>query len=168
MGWDDAGGASGSGGAAAMSGYVRRPLLPAPVGPLACSVIVSRFGAEIEETARKFEETGSPQGVDAARQLRDALAAMGESARLRNLAQAGAGSASGTSEPVGVTHGATSGSSPWTLLTVSQVAEQLRVSRRYVTSLCVDGRLSATKPGRAWLIEAVSVADYQTVKEQTA
>ena len=142
------------------AGEVRQTLLAASVGPLASSVIVSRFGLALEETARNFELVGTPEAVGAAKQLRRALAEMRESARLRNLARAEIGSGGGTAEPAGVAPGPELGAPPWIhLLRVSQVVERLGVSGSYVRRMCRDGDLSATKVGREWLIEEQAVAD---------
>jgi len=85
-------------------------------------VIAREFGSAIEELASRHELAGS---IDAARQLRGAVAQMRESARLRNLAQAGEGSVGGTSEPEVRAAGSSSESPPWSHLTVGEVAERL-------------------------------------------
>jgi Helix-turn-helix domain len=43
----------------------------------------------------------------------------------------------------------------------SMVAASLGCSERWVTQLCLTGRLAATKQGRSWLIDSTSVEDYK-------
>lgn len=159
------GGCARAPGAGAVTAGQRRPLLPAVVGPLASAVIARDLGSVIEEMASRHDRAGS---VDIARQLRLALAQMCESARLRNLAQAGDTSADATTELPETGGGARSdcppdaGSRWWS---VGQVAEKLSCSPRRVRTLCSerDGRLSATRlpsRGRPYLIDPESVAEY--------
>jgi excisionase family DNA binding protein len=44
---------------------------------------------------------------------------------------------------------------------VSEVAVMLNCGPRWVTALCQQGRLAATKHGREWRIDAASVDDYR-------
>ena len=43
----------------------------------------------------------------------------------------------------------------------SMVAASLDCSERWVTQLCLTGRLAAVKRGRSWLIDVDSVEDYR-------
>lgn len=45
-------------------------------------------------------------------------------------------------------------------LTALEVAAVLRMKPYAVAELCKTGKLRATKPGRAWLIEADSLREY--------
>jgi excisionase family DNA binding protein len=44
---------------------------------------------------------------------------------------------------------------------VAEVAVMLNCGPRWVTALCQQGRLAATKRGRSWLIDPSSVEDFQ-------
>jgi excisionase family DNA binding protein len=56
--------------------------------------------------------------------------------------------------------GACLGSLPNGWVDTSLVAAELGCSERWVTQLCLTGRLAATKRGRSWLIDRDSVEDY--------
>ena len=53
------------------------------------------------------------------------------------------------------------GSLPNRWVDVCEVAAVLNCSARWVTALCQQGRLAATKRGRSWLIDRDSVEDYK-------
>ena len=47
-----------------------------------------------------------------------------------------------------------------TFLTASEVADVLRMTAYEVSRLCREGKIKATRPGRAWLISRAALDDY--------
>jgi excisionase family DNA binding protein len=50
------------------------------------------------------------------------------------------------------------------LLPVPDVAEMLGLSRQRILQLIGDGKLTATKPGREWLVMASSVQEFMDAR----
>jgi hypothetical protein len=69
-------------------------------------------------------------------------------------------SAADSAEVTGRAFGAESDSPP-TGLDAGTVAEVLGCTERWVTQLCLTGRLAATKRGRMWSIDPESVEDFK-------
>ena len=84
---------------------------------------------------------------EAARQYRE-LVDRSRSVVAASVEVAGGGSDAGLEHPL----------SRW--VDVGEVAAMLNCSPRWVTALCQQGRLAATKRGRSWLIDPESVEDY--------
>lgn len=139
-------------------------------GPLATALLIRHCTGQptdpvdLDELADRYDRVGTAGSREAARQLRAGLSMARHSERDRRRTQAGRGSAAGTAEPESAAGGAGSVSTPRTHLTVVQVAEKAGVSTSYVKRLCRGSALSATKPGREWLIDAESFADWQTAR----
>ena len=62
-------------------------------------------------------------------------------------------------ESVGADAGLENPLSRW--VGVSEVAVMLNCGPRWVTALCQQGRLAATKRGRSWFIDPTSVEDFK-------
>lgn len=147
-----------------MSGYRPAPYLEASIGPRACVLLRRVAGEQLELMARwaaRMESSPDPENRAAAAEVWRFLDGRREAERQYH--QRGGSSDCGTSELPKRDERARS---PVSLLgpsamSVGEVAEQLRVSRRYVTRLCAASRLSATKQGGVWFIDRASVADYQ-------
>jgi excisionase family DNA binding protein len=150
--------------------YQPRPYLPAVVGPLAALVIERELGEQLMEHARRLALNPSERNQRAAEQIQAAVASMRESARQLTSRDesASTGSAGGTAEPVGAAPDAGSSHLLGSGLTVRAVAERCRVSERYIRKLIADEVLSATKPGREWVIDPESVAEYEATARSIA
>jgi excisionase family DNA binding protein len=139
-----------------------RPLLPAVVGPWASYVIAREFGGLLEELAAGYE--ASPDTSVIGRQLRAAVGLVREAGRQQWEAhRARAASVDGSAELPSRAGAARSerGSSVAAGLTTGQVASRLRVTPRQVINLIEGGCLEATRCGRTWLIDPVSVEDLE-------
>lgn len=134
----------------------RRPLLPAVIGPVAAHIIARDYGEELLEKAGDFERWGQKA---VGQQLRDAVVAMGESARLRNERQRESEDYGTTEVPE--TAGESSCVGP--ILGASEVAGMLRMTPRRVTGLVNEKQLPATRGpgrGRPWRFAVADVEDY--------
>lgn len=148
--------------------YRGRTFRPAQVDVLASLILLRVFehgeGRRLlGEQLRGLERSQDPANLVAAEQVRDALTQMRQVREEWQSDRAelhGPGSVGGTAEPRSGDEGTESAASPQVPLTVAEVAEKLCVSRRYVRKLITGERLSATKPGGAWLVDAGSVAEY--------
>lgn len=143
-----------------MSGYQRRPYLPAVVGPRASRVLVREFGEQLRRYATSLAGSPKVENQETAEEVMRAIASMQESAR--QLGQRERGSDDGTAEPM-ATPDAPRSDRPPLGLSSREVADRLDVSTSYVTRQCRlggGGGLSGVLVGRTWVIDPESVATY--------
>lgn len=150
--------------------YERRPFLPAVVSPRAAWALTRpEIVDRLEPWLRGLERSHVVANNQVAAEVRTALASMREAGRQWQERQAPGGSVYGTAEPQ---REEPTAESEMRLrgpgLPVRVVAEQLRVSQRRVTRLCVDGRLSATKAEGVWWIDPDSVVEYDAARRPVA
>lgn len=142
--------------------------LDAPIPPEVARFILEHFGSELVAWMTRFERMRTPGALWQAGEIRRGLQAMQSSVRLRNLIQAGMSSGDVSTEvpetpdSSGSVHPPSeSGASTW--VSVSEVATRAGVSDRFVSRLCRDQVLVATrssKRGRPWQIDLESAAEY--------
>ena len=136
------------------------PLLSAPVSGSSAWIIYQVLHEPLKTRIRQLQVDPHVPG-DVVRDLRVTAAAIQEAARqykelvessrsevADSVEQAQGGSGGGLGNPL----------SRW--VDVGEVAAMLNCSPRWVTGLCQQGRLAATKHGRCWLIDRDSVDDY--------
>lgn len=149
--------------------YEPRRVRPAPVEPLACMVVLRELGPQLDQLAAGLETSPLAGNQAAGRELRTSLVWMRQTAEDARACLMG--SAGGTSEPGVAVDRAVSpaGNVAVRDLRVREVAKQLGVSGSYVTRLCRDEGLLATKHnGRDWAIDAASVAKYKATRRPVA
>jgi hypothetical protein len=138
-----------------------RPLLSASVSGAAAWVLwqVSR-----DALAVRIGQLARDPRVDSrvVRDLRVMAAAIGEAARqYRELVESSRSEVADSVEVPRGGSGAGLENLPNRWGDTSLVAAELGCSERWVTQLCLTGRLAATKRGRSWLIDLSSVEDFK-------
>lgn len=151
--------------------YARRPIRPAVVGPRASRRILHEMGDQLERLAVSLAGSPHEQNRIEGRELVAALALMREAAReLGERRRDVEGSDNGTTEHrvASVDGGSSRPPRMPAVIPARVVASRNRVSPSYVTRLCRDEVLEATKPGREWLIDAGSVSAWEAARRPVA
>jgi hypothetical protein len=98
---------------------------------------------------------------DVVRELRAMAAGLEEAARqYREMVDRSRSEVADSAEVAGRGFAAGLGNLPSRWVDTGLVAAELGCSERWVTQLCLTGRLAATKRGRSWFIDPDSVQDY--------
>jgi len=137
-----------------------RPLLAASVSGAPAWILwqVSRDALQLRIRQLERDLYVNPQVV---RDLRLMVAGLEEAARqYRALVDRSRSEVADSVEVPRGGSGAGLGSLPNRWVDTSLVAAELGCSERWVTQLCLTGRLAATKRGRSWLIDRDSVEDF--------
>lgn len=151
-----------------MSGDGRWVPRLAVVSPLAAEWLLRRMAAGVRTTRQDAISwalsLGKPEVAREMGQAFDQLAAAAQDWRDHTSQVADTGNAAMPNRGPRPALSHLGGVGP-AVLTASQVAERLGLKERQVRNLCgPDGPLSATKPGKQWLIDEESVRDLETLR----
>jgi excisionase family DNA binding protein len=140
---------------------VSRPLLSASVSGSSAWIIYQVLHEPLRVRIRQLECDPAVSG-EVVRHLRVTAAAIGEAARqYRELVDRSRSEVADSVERLRGGPDAGLGNPLHRWVEVSEVAALLNCSPRWVTALCQQGRLAATKHGREWRIDAGSVEDFK-------
>lgn len=138
-------------------------MLSARVEPLAAVVFVRHLRGDCERLAADLDRVGTPDGYEAARQIRAALKELQWAADqcAADRRREREGSAAGTSEP-----GGTVGAGPSGVVVdavrfgTREVAHQLGISESLVTRYCRKHQLVGTKQSGRWFVTQQAINDF--------